>query len=141
MVEAYFNVSRSRINRSIGRSPACLHVRGHTSDVREKRGSLAAGRDNGAAAGAVRRVGRPLGFLTGRGDTLAVSSTVVTSSPDVMGGTPVFAGTRVPIEALLDYLEGGESIEDFLEGFPSVTREQVISFLEETKARVLAEAR
>ena len=68
-----------------------------------------------------------------------MKSTVVTSSPDVMGGTPVFAGTRVPIENLLDSLEGGESIEDFLEGFPSVTREQVITFLEETKARVLAE--
>ena len=68
-----------------------------------------------------------------------MKSTVVTSSPDVMGGTPVFAGTRVPIENLLDYLEGGESIEDFLEGFPSVSREQVITFLEETKARVLAE--
>jgi len=44
-----------------------------------------------------------------------MKSTVVTSSPDVMGGTPVFAGTRVPIENLLDYLEGGDSIEDFLE--------------------------
>jgi uncharacterized protein (DUF433 family) len=70
----------------------------------------------------------------------AMKSSVVTSSPDVMGGTPVFAGTRVPIENLLDYLEGGESIEDFLEGFPSVSRDQVITFLEETKARVLAEA-
>jgi len=69
-----------------------------------------------------------------------MKSSVVTSSPEVMGGTPVFAGTRVPIENLLDYLEGGESIEDFLEGFPSVSREQVITFLEETKARVLAEA-
>lgn len=69
-----------------------------------------------------------------------MKSAVVTSSPEVMGGTPVFAGTRVPIENLLDYLEGGESIEDFLEGFPSVSREQVITFLEETKARVLAEA-
>ncbi|HEY6140308.1 MAG TPA: DUF433 domain-containing protein [Thermoanaerobaculia bacterium] len=68
-----------------------------------------------------------------------MKSSVVTSSPDVMGGTPVFAGTRVPIENLLDYLEGGESIEDFLEGFPSVSRQQVITFLEETKARVLAE--
>ena len=58
-----------------------------------------------------------------------------------MGGTPVFSGTRVPIENLLDYLEGGESIEDFLEGFPSVRREQVITFLEETKAQVVAEAR
>jgi len=70
-----------------------------------------------------------------------MKSTVVTSSPDVMGGTPVFAGTRVPIENLLDYLEGGESIDDFLEGFPSVSREQVITFLEETKARVLTETR
>ena len=68
-----------------------------------------------------------------------MKSAVVASSPDVRGGTPVFAGTRVPIGNLLDYLEGGESIEDFLEGFPSVTREQVIAFLEETKARVLAE--
>ncbi|HEX3067624.1 MAG TPA: DUF433 domain-containing protein [Thermoanaerobaculia bacterium] len=68
-----------------------------------------------------------------------MKSMVVASSADVMGGTPVFAGTRVPIENLLDYLEGGESIEDFLEGFPSVSRQQVITFLEETKARVLAE--
>jgi len=70
-----------------------------------------------------------------------MSSRVVTSSLNVMGGTPVFAGTRVPVEALLDYLEGGDSIDDFLEGFPSVTREQVLIFLEETKARVLAEAK
>lgn len=69
-----------------------------------------------------------------------MKSSVVSSSPNVMGGTPVFSGTRVPIENLLDYLEGGESINDFLEGFPSVSREQVITFLEETKARVLAEA-
>ena len=69
-----------------------------------------------------------------------MKSSVVTASPDVLGGTPVFAGTRVPVENLIDYLEGGESIDDFLEGFPSVSREQVITFLEETKARVLAEA-
>lgn len=59
-----------------------------------------------------------------------MKSSVITSSPDVMGGTAVFAGTRVPVETFLDYVEGGESIEDFLEGFPSVTREQVIAFLE-----------
>ncbi len=69
-----------------------------------------------------------------------MKSSVISTSPDVMGGTPVFAGTRVPVENLLDYLEGGESIDDFLEGFPSVTREQVIAVLEETRARVLAEA-
>lgn len=54
---------------------------------------------------------------------------VVVIDPEVLGGTPVFAGTRVPVETLLDYLEGGESIDDFLEGFPGVTRDQVIAFL------------
>ncbi|HEY2091839.1 MAG TPA: DUF433 domain-containing protein [Thermoanaerobaculia bacterium] len=73
------------------------------------------------------------------GRRLFVRSSVISISPVVMGGTPVFAGTRVPVENLLDYLEGGESIDDFLEGFPSVTREQVITFLHETKALVLAE--
>lgn len=63
---------------------------------------------------------------------------VVSVTPDVMSGTPVFAGTRVPVQTLLDYLEAGESIGDFLEGFPTVKREQVIAFLEEAKARVLA---
>ncbi len=66
---------------------------------------------------------------------------IISSSPDVMGGTPVFAGTRVPIQTLVDYLEGGDSIEEFLEDFPTVSREQVISFLEEGKKRILAAAR
>ena len=65
-------------------------------------------------------------------------SQVVSAAPDVMSGTPVFAGTRVPVRTLLDYLEAGESIGDFLEGFPTVKREQVIAFLEEAKDRVLA---
>ena len=55
-----------------------------------------------------------------------MEETVISRSPDVMGGTPVFSGTRVPLQTLLDYLEGGESIDDFLAGFPSVSREQVI---------------
>ena len=55
-----------------------------------------------------------------------------------MSGTPVFTGTRVPVQTLLDYLEGGETIDDFLEGFPSVTRDTVIAFLEEAKSRMLA---
>ncbi len=67
-------------------------------------------------------------------------NTVIHIDPAVMGGTPVFAGTRVPIATLIDYLEGGESIDDFLEGFPSVRREQVIGFLEEVKERTLAAA-
>jgi len=54
-----------------------------------------------------------------------------------MGGTPVFAGTRVPVQTLLDYLEGGESIDAFLKGFPTVTRQQVISFLEEARDRLV----
>ncbi len=54
-----------------------------------------------------------------------------------MGGTAVFCGTRVPVQTLLDYLEAGESIDDFLEGFPSVTREQTIEFLEQAKDRLV----
>ena len=54
---------------------------------------------------------------------------VISSSPDVLGGTPVFSGTRVPVQTLIDYLEDGETIDDFLEGFPTVTREQVLAFL------------
>jgi uncharacterized protein (DUF433 family) len=62
---------------------------------------------------------------------------VVCRNPEVMGGTPVFCGTRVPVQTLLDYLEAGESIDDFLAGFPSVSREQVIEFLEAAKDRLL----
>jgi len=62
----------------------------------------------------------------------------ISRSSDIMGGTPVFSGTRVPIQTLLDYLEAGETIDAFLEGFPTVTREQVIAFLEEAKARMVA---
>ena len=65
---------------------------------------------------------------------------VISCSPDVMGGTPVFAGTRVPLQTLLDCLEAGESIDDFLAGFPSVSRAQVISFLEQAKSRLVAAA-
>jgi len=69
-----------------------------------------------------------------------VSESVVKIDPNIMSGAPCFAGTRVPIQNLIDYLEGGDSIEDFLEGFPTVSREQVIAFLEEAKDRVLADA-
>jgi len=61
-------------------------------------------------------------------------------SDDVMGGTPVFVGTRVPVQTLLDYLEAGDSIDEFLAGFPSVSREQVIAFLEQAKDRLVAAA-
>jgi len=69
-----------------------------------------------------------------------VSESVVKIDPEIMSGAPCFVGTRVPIQNLIDYLEGGDSIEDFLEGFPSVSREQVIAFLEEAKDRMLAAA-
>jgi uncharacterized protein (DUF433 family) len=65
-------------------------------------------------------------------------SSVVKIDPEIMSGAPCFAGTRVPIQNLIDYLEGGDSIEEFLEGFPSVSREQVIAFLDEAKDRVVA---
>jgi len=65
---------------------------------------------------------------------------IVTASPDILSGTPVFAGTRVPVQALIDYLEGGETIDDFLAGFPTVRREQVVAFLEEATARMVAKA-
>jgi uncharacterized protein (DUF433 family) len=65
---------------------------------------------------------------------------VISCNPEVMGGTPVFCGTRVPVQTLLDHLEAGDSIDDFLAGFPSVTRNQVICFLEQAKDRLVAAA-
>jgi uncharacterized protein (DUF433 family) len=67
-------------------------------------------------------------------------SEVFHSDPEVMGGTPVFTGTRVPVQNLVDYLEGGESIDDFLAGFPTVRREQVIGFIEAARDSLLAPA-
>ena len=68
-----------------------------------------------------------------------MSNNLITSSAEVMGGTPVFAGTRVPVQTLFEYLEAGDTIDDFLDGFPTVTREQVVAVLETAKDRVLAE--
>ena len=59
-------------------------------------------------------------------------------SPEIMSGTAVFTGTRVPIQILLDYLTAGDSIDDFLDGFPTVTREQVITFLEEAGKQMIS---
>ncbi len=58
---------------------------------------------------------------------------IISSSAQVMGGTPVFHGTRVPVKTLLDYLEGGDTINDFLDGFPTVKKSQVIAYLESVK--------
>ena len=62
---------------------------------------------------------------------------IIHSNPEIMGGTPVFVGTRVPLQNLIDYLEGGESIEDFLDGFPSVKRDQVLAVIEAGKVKML----
>ena len=69
-----------------------------------------------------------------------MAESVIISSCDIMGGTPVFAGTRVPVQTLLDYLEAGDSIDDFLGGFPSVARAQVITFLERATTLAVNEA-
>jgi uncharacterized protein (DUF433 family) len=74
----------------------------------------------------------PTGFVMA-----ATKQPLITSTPDILGGTPVFRGTRVPAQTLIEYLEGGQTIDEFLDGFPTVTREQVIAFLEEAKARML----
>jgi len=73
-------------------------------------------------------------------ETADVRQSVVKVDPEIMSGAPCFSGTRVPIQNLIDYLEGGDSIEEFLDGFPSVSREQVISFLEEARTLVVAAA-
>ena len=67
-------------------------------------------------------------------------SNVFHSDPEILGGTPVFTGTRVPIQNLVDYLEGGESIDQFLAGFPTVKREQVVAFIEAATEKLLAPA-
>ena len=66
------------------------------------------------------------------------SRNVVSSSPNVLGGTPVFSRTRVPVKNLIDYLEGGDSLEQFLDDFPSVTREQAIAALELAKEALVS---
>lgn len=66
-----------------------------------------------------------------------MKSANVCRDPEVMGGVPVFRGTRVPVQTLLDTIEAGESIDQFLEGFPSVTREQVVAVLDEAKDRLV----
>lgn len=65
---------------------------------------------------------------------------IVTIDPDVLGGTPVFAGTRVPIQTLFDYIEGGDTIDAFLSGFPTVGKQQVIALLEQGKDLSIAAA-
>ena len=66
-----------------------------------------------------------------------MSQSVICRDPEVMSGTPVFCGTQVPVQTLIEYLEAGDSIDEFLEGFPTVTRAQVIAFLEEAREKLV----
>ena len=68
------------------------------------------------------------------------SCTAIVRDPEVLSGTPVFRGTRVPVQALFDYVEGGHALADFLEDFPSVAREQAVAVLKHAKETVLADA-
>jgi uncharacterized protein (DUF433 family) len=69
-----------------------------------------------------------------------MKKSVVEVDPEKMGGTPVFCGTRVPIDTFIDYIEGGETVDAFLEDFPTVKREQVIEYLDTAKEKMFAEA-
>ena len=71
---------------------------------------------------------------------LSATPPVIHSDPEILGGTPVFVGTRVPFQALLDYLEAGDPLDEFLTDFPSVTREQAVTALEQAKEALLANA-
>jgi len=64
---------------------------------------------------------------------------VITKDPDILSGTPVFRGTRVPFQTMLDYLEGGQTLAEFLDDFPSVTREAAISALEQEKSLLVSQ--
>ena len=66
---------------------------------------------------------------------------VVHSDPDILGGTPVFVGNRVPVQALIDYIEGGHSLEEFIDDFPTVSRDLAVAALEQAKAHLIADAR
>ena len=68
-------------------------------------------------------------------------TSVVHSDPDILGGTAVFVGTRVPVQALIDYIEAGHSLQQFLDDFPTVTREIAMAALQQAKAHLIADAR
>jgi uncharacterized protein (DUF433 family) len=68
-------------------------------------------------------------------------TSVVRCDPEILGGTPVFVGTRVPVQALIDYIESGHSLNEFLDDFPTVTRDVAIAALEQAKAHLIADAR
>ena len=74
-----------------------------------------------------------LGLITGM-----TKKPIVVADPQIMSGEPCFVGTRVPVRALLDYIEGGDTLDEFLEQYPTVSRKQAIAFLEQASERLLA---
>jgi len=70
---------------------------------------------------------------------MAPSNNIITRDPEVLGGTPVFRGTRVPFQALLDYLEGSQTLDDFLDDFPTVSREAAVHVLEHAKSLIVGQ--
>ena len=74
------------------------------------------------------------------GETMSLPEPLISTSPDRLSGIPVFAGTRVPVQTMFDYLEGGDSIETFLDDFPSVTRDHATAVLELAKSELIAKA-
>ena len=84
---------------------------------------------------------RPERSTKGEADSPMSSEPVVHSDPEIMSGTPVFVGTRVPFQTLIDYLEAGEPLSEFLEDFPTVSKAQAIAALEQAKEALLARAR
>ena len=76
-------------------------------------------------------------LLVARKRTLRAMKLPISNAAHILGGTAVFLGTRVPVQTLLDYLEAGETMDAFLDGFPSVSRDQVIAFLEMAKDRLI----
>jgi uncharacterized protein (DUF433 family) len=74
-------------------------------------------------------------------EVMKPDTTVVHTDPEIMSGTPVFVGTRVPVQTLLDYLEAGQPLSEFLDDFPTVSKEQAVALLEQAKQALLASAR
>lgn len=76
---------------------------------------------------------------TNKGSVIVTPGEIVDKDRDILGGTPVFHGTRVPVQALLDYLEGGQTIDEFLDDFPTVTREMAVAALELANSLLLCQ--
>jgi len=120
-MQFFAHSKRRRPNRAVERT------RGHVASSSQSRWPRAAHLDRWASHlphSALRR-------------SLSVMQSPISVANDILGGTPVFSGTRVPVQTLLDYLEAGESIDDFLEGFSSVNRDQIVTFLELAKDRLI----